>query len=125
MPNHVTNKGRAPSHVLQSLINESGEIDFNAVLPFRGQFPWDGISVRAETVAEAITGVPPSDNPLIASLQQMACADANVLQLDDECFEQFIQMLRNKRSCGYLHAMDFARDAWGDEVECLRPGFRY
>lgn len=113
MPNHVTNKVNAPADVLKSMINESGKIDFNTILPFRGEFPWDGISAHAETAAEAITAQPINDHPLIAGLQRRNRADTNVLQLSEECFEQFIQMLRNKRSCGHFHSLDFARDAWG------------
>jgi len=113
MPNHVTNKVRAPAHALKSLINESGKIDFNTILPFRGAFPWDSISGQAETAAEAITAQPLNEHPLIAGLERRNRTEANVLQLSEECFEQFIQMLRNKRSSGQFHSLDFARDVWG------------
>lgn len=113
MPNHVTNKVSAPAHVLKSLINESGKIDFNTILPFRGKFPWDGISGQAETAAVAITAQPLHENPLIAGLERRNRAEADVLQLSEECFEQFIQMLRNKRAFGHFHSLDFARDVWG------------
>lgn len=113
MPNHVTNKVHAPAHVLKTLINESGKIDFNTILPFAGQFPWDGISGQAETAAQAITAEPLNNHPLIAGLERRNRAEANVMQMSDECFEQFIQMLRNKRSCGHFHTLDHARDIWG------------
>lgn len=113
MPNHVTNKVSARAHVLNSLINEIGKIDFNTILPFRGEFHWDGISGQAETAAQAITAMPLSDHPLIAGLERRNRAEANVLQMGEECFEQFIQMLRNKRSSGHFHSLDFARDVWG------------
>lgn len=113
MPNHVTNKVRGPTQVLKSLINENGKIDFNTILPFRGAFPWDGISGKAETAAEAITAQPLHDHPLIAGLERRNRTEADVLQLSEECFEQFIQMLRNKRSSGHFHSLDFARDVWG------------
>lgn len=113
MPNHVTNKVCAPSRVLKSLINEGGKIDFNTIFPFAGQFPWDGISGQAETAAEAITAQPLNDHPLIAGLERRNRSESNVMKLSDECFEQFIQMLRNKRSCGHFHTLDHARDAWG------------
>ncbi|MGN8278300.1 hypothetical protein [Pseudomonas sp. SMN5] len=113
MPNHVTNKVHAPAHVLKSLINESGKIDFNTILPFSGWFPWNGISGRAETTAEAITRQPLNEHPLIAGLERRNRAEANVLELSEECFEQFVQMLRNKRSTGYFHSLDFAREVWG------------
>ncbi|MBV4552337.1 hypothetical protein HU742_014420 [Pseudomonas sp. SWRI102] len=128
MPNHVTNKINAPAHVLKALINESGKIDFNTVLPFRGVFPWDGISGQAETAAEAITAEPLNDHPLIAGLERRNRAEANVMQLSEECFEQFIQMLRNKRTSGHFHSLDFAREVWGtkwnayDQVISLDAG---
>lgn len=53
MPNHITNKVSAPAEALRSLINEQGAIDFNTLLPFRGNFPWDYISGNAETAANA------------------------------------------------------------------------
>jgi len=128
MPNHVTNKVNAPAHVLKALINEGGKIDFNTILPFRGVFPWDGISGQAETAAEAITAQPLNNHPLIAGLERRHRAEANVMQLSEECFEQFIQMLRNKRTSGHFHSLDFAREVWGtkwnayDQVISLDAG---
>ncbi|MHC8408341.1 DUF1281 family ferredoxin-like fold protein [Pseudomonas sp. TMB3-21] len=113
MPNHVTNKVNAPAHVLKSLINESGKIDFNTILPFHGQFAWNGIDCAAEEAAAVITAQPLDDHPLIASLQQSNRSRVDVLKLSDEGFEQFVQMLRNKRSCGHFNTLDFARDIWG------------
>ncbi|AZC26763.1 MULTISPECIES: hypothetical protein [Pseudomonas] len=37
MPNHVTNKINAPAHVLASLINANGEIDFNKLIKSKGE----------------------------------------------------------------------------------------
>ena len=113
MPNHVTNKVNAPTHVLKALINESGKIDFNTILPFRGQFAWNGIDCAAEEAAQVITAQPLDDHPLIASLQQSNRSRVDALKLSDEGFEQFVQMLRNKRSCGHFNTLDFARDVWG------------
>ncbi|EJN31881.1 hypothetical protein PMI35_01162 [Pseudomonas sp. GM78] len=113
MPNHVTNKVRAPSHVLQTLINENGKIDFNTILPFGGQFAWNGIDCAAEEAAQVITAQPLDDHPLIASLQQSNRSRVDALKLSEEGFEQFVQMLRNKRSCGHFNTLDFARDVWG------------
>ena len=113
MPNHITNRVSAPAEVLRSLINEQGDIDFNTLLPFKGTFPWDFISGGAETAAEMISGTPLNDHPLISSLQASNRQRANVMELDDEDFEQFVQMLRNKRVCGHLHNMDWGRVAWG------------
>src|SRR5690606_31988267 len=103
----------APAEVLRTMLNEEGRVDFNKVLPFTGHFPWDGISCAAEMAAEIVTATPLDEKPLLASLQQHNRQSINVLKFDDETFEQFVQMLRNKRACGYFHSMDFARSAWG------------
>lgn len=113
MPNHVTNKVNAPAHVLKALINQSGKIDFNTILPFGGQFPWNGIDCAAEEAAQVITAQPLNNHPLIADLQRSNRSRVNVAELSDEGFEQFVQMLRNKRACGHFHTMDFAIDVWG------------
>ena len=113
MPNWITNKVEAPREVLESLLNAEGRIDFNTIIPFMGTFDWNGIDCAAEEVAEVITAQPLNDHPLIASLQRDSRTKVNALKLSDEGFEQFVQMLRNKRQHGYFHSMDFARDQWG------------
>ncbi|SOS28098.1 hypothetical protein CFBP3846_03691 [Pseudomonas syringae pv. avii] len=113
MPNHVTNKVEAPKEVLASLMNAEGRIDFNNIIPFLGKFEWDGIDGLAETCAETITGTHLNDHPLIASLQRDSRSKASIAGCSDEQFEQFIQMLRNKRATGHFHTLDFARDKWG------------
>lgn len=113
MPNHVTNIVIAPTHVLKSLINDEGVIDFNMVVGFKGQFEWNGIRCDAESAAEFVTGNPLDDNPFIAALQKDNRSRINILKMDDLGFEQFVQMLRNKRKHGYFHNVDFARENWG------------
>ena len=113
MPNHITNKVDAPKEVLASLLNAEGKIDFNTLIPFMGKFDWCGIDGLAETCAEAITGSPLNDHPLVASLQRDSRSKASISGCSDEQFEQFIQMLRNKRATGHFHTLDFARDKWG------------
>lgn len=103
MPNHITNKVSAPAEVLRTMLNEEGRVDFNKVIQFTGKFPWDRIRCAAEMAAEIITTTPLDENR----------QSVNVLKFDDESFEQFVQMLRNKRACGWFHSMDFARAAWG------------
>lgn len=113
MPNWVTNEIRTSQKVISSLINKVGHVDFDLIVPFPGSFDWDGISGAAEQAAEVAVGKPLDDHPLIASLQQSNRARTDIKKLDDECFEQFLQMIRNYRNCGYLHNMDFAREVWG------------
>ena len=113
MPNHITNKLDAPKEVLATLLNAEGKIDFNTIIPFLGKFDWSGIDGLAETCAEAITGSPLNDHPLVASLQRDSRSKASIAGCSDEQFEQFVQMLRNKRATGHFHTLDFARDKWG------------
>ena len=113
MPNHITNKVQAPKEVLAALLNTEGRIDFNTVIPFAGKFEWNGIDGLAETCAEAISGEALSNHPLIASMQRDSRSRASITGCSDEQFEQFVQMLRNKRATGYFHTLHFARDKWG------------
>jgi hypothetical protein len=113
MPNWVTNKVSAPKEVLQSLINTEGRIDFNTLITFAGRFPWSGIDSAAEQCAEVITNEPLNSHPLIGALQHSNRQGANALRLSDEQFEQFVQMLRNKRLTGHFHTLDFANSNWG------------
>lgn len=113
MPNHVTNIIYANESVLKSIINQDGNIDFNLVKPFTGEFRWNGIRYDAETAAKLVTGNATISNPLIASMEMTNRSRVDITNMDDEGFEQFVQMLKNKRSCGFLHPMDFARSEWG------------
>ncbi|GHS80270.1 hypothetical protein PAGU2196_11040 [Pseudomonas sp. PAGU 2196] len=113
MPNHITNKVSAPAHVLTSLINGDGRIDFGKLIKFEGEFTWDFICGAAETAAEAAINLPLSNNPMLAGMQRHSRETSSVTKLSDESFEQFVQMLRNHRKTGYMHCMDFARHAWG------------
>lgn len=113
MPNHITNIISAPRSVLESLLNEDGVIDFNEIVRFQGQFEWSGIRSDSELAAEVVTKAPLDENPLIANLERYNRSNVNVLEMNDEGFDQFIQMLRNKRQHGFFHTMDFAREKWG------------
>ncbi|MBU9293073.1 hypothetical protein KTD18_16110 [Burkholderia multivorans] len=114
MPNWVTNKVSAPSHVIASIVSsDDGRVDFERIVKFEGEFPWDGVNADAETMAEVVVRTPVSANPLLGSLEAALRARADIKKLSDESFEQFIQMLRNFRKIGFLHSMDFARAKWG------------
>lgn len=112
MPNHVTTRIKAPEHVIQALVSDN-RIDFETLIPYPGKFDWNGVSGSAETLAEKAVGGPVSENPLLASLQLAARDRADIKALSDDEFEQFVQMLRNHRSTGFFHQMDFAREKWG------------
>lgn len=115
MPNWITNKIAAPKHVLQSMVNGHGHIDFDLMAPFPGPRgkEWKGIMCDAEEAAEIVCGIPTNDHPLIASMQAANRSRFDIKNLKPESFEQFIGMLENYRACGYLHSMDWARKKWG------------
>lgn len=113
MPNHVTTEVKTAKHVLQSMINGEGNIDFNVIIPFLGEFPWDGISGAAETAAEKVLGVQVDSHPLIGALQIGSRDRVDIKALNDQDFDQFVQMLKNYRKTGFMHSLDFARKCWG------------
>lgn len=114
MPNWITNKIAAPKHVIEAMLNADGHIDFEAISAFPGPHnAWDDISCAAEEAAEIVCGRPVSSHPLVAALKTKSRAEFDIKSLSDECFQQFIGMVENYRACGYLHSMDFARQAWG------------
>lgn len=121
MPNWVTNKVKAPSHVIGALLNARGVVDFNCIVAFTGDFPWNGVSLDAEQMAEIVTGKGVDDHPLIGMLQSENRKRASIKALTDESFEQFVQMLRNYRKCDVFHNMDFARNAWGTKWNACDP----
>jgi hypothetical protein len=112
MPNWVTNKVKAPSHVIAAILDDKGNVDFNCIITFDGEWPFDGVYLDAENLAEHVCGIV-EDNALIASLRAMNRERFTIKSMTDTSFEQFVQMLRNHRKCDTLHNMDFARKHWG------------
>lgn len=114
MPNWITTKIEAPKHVIESMLDESGKIDFNKVMPFKGTHDsFDGIIVQAEDAAKIVCREPLSDHLLLRSFELDNIKNFDIRKLDEESFEQFVAFLRNYRECGYFHSMDFARKEWG------------
>jgi len=123
MPNWVTNKVAAATHVIEAMVNEEGKIDFNLMAPFPGPrgADWNGIYGDAETAANAVLNTSLSSHPLIASLESANRRDVNIEKMTDTSFQQFIGMLENYRACGYLHGMDWAREKWGTKWNACEP----
>lgn len=115
MPNHVTTRIKAAPEVIKSMLNQGGNVDFSVLIPWQGSFEWDGVSAAAEICAEAALNLPLSENSLLARLQDSNRQRSSVKDLPEECFEQFVQMLRNHRATGFMHSMAFAREKWGTE----------
>ena len=114
MPNWVTNRIIAPSHVIKAMLNDQGKVDFATIAPFPGPHnEWGGIYSDAEQAAEILCGIPLNTNPLIASLEATNRSRFDVRKLSDASFSQFVGMMENYRACGYLHSMEFARKMWG------------
>lgn len=114
MPNWITNKIKAPKHIIEAMLNENSAVDFHRMMPSPLKYgeDWDGIYGDAETAAEKALGII-DGHPLIQSLQIQNQDRSRVQSMSDESFEQFVGMLRNYREHGYLHSMAFARDKWG------------
>ncbi len=114
MPNYVTNKVSAPSHVVASMLNTEGQIDFDAVVPWTGcrPCPGEGLSCLAEHIAKNLPSYLAFNNltdevrrsPLVKNLDEESVVDL-ILSVQ--------RMAEDRRSTGYLHDMDFARDKWG------------
>jgi hypothetical protein len=115
MPNWVTNKVKASKQVIEAMLGENSEVDFDKIIPSpcKNGNDWDGISCAAEEAAEIACGIPFSSNPLIASLQTHNRFLSDVKSLSESDFIQFNEMVENHKDCGYLHSMDFARKEWG------------
>lgn len=113
MPDWITNKVKASSHVIEAMLNEDSHVDFNRIISFDGEFPWDEISVRAKFLAEVLTQDPESDHAIIIPVVTPKRQDVIFKELGDQEFEQFVQMLRNFRKSKALHDIDFARKHWG------------
>lgn len=123
MPNWVTNKVQAPSHVIRAMLNAEGRVDFETAAPFPGPCgkDWDGYCMGAEEAAEIVCGVPVDDHPLLAALQSSNRQRFDIKKLSEESFEQFVGMVRNWRNCGYLHRMDFNGKVWGTKWNACKP----
>jgi len=114
MPNWVTTHVSAPKHVIDSMINEEGRVDFRLVLPISlPHAGWHYVIGDAETAAERVLNTELSNDPMIGALEAANRARVDVSKLSDESFSQFTGMLENYRATGYLHEMDFARKEWG------------
>jgi hypothetical protein len=94
------------------MLNDEGEVDFNRIIAFDGEWSFDGVYLDAENLAESVCGIV-DDNPLIAGLREMNRSRINIKTMGEQQFEQFVQMLRNFRKCDVFHNMDFARKHWG------------
>lgn len=116
MADFVTNKVEAPKEVLQSLITEEGKIDFNMISSFKGTFEWIGIYGEAERCAKAVMGLPINGRPSSASDIFYTNGRSIAQELNDEAFDQFLQMLRNIRNHGYTNHKDHAYEAWGTQL---------
>ena len=111
MPNWVTNKVQAPSHVIRAMLNADGRVDFRTVAPFPGPHDWEFIDCAAETAAEMVCKI-----HLISNRKRV-----NIKKLSDESFKQFLGMLENYHACGYLYSMAFILEMWGTSLNALEP----
>jgi hypothetical protein len=122
MPNWVTNKITAPSHVIEAMLSkEDKTVDFRAMAPFPGSHgeDWRGINCAAEDAAARACGIV-EDDAFMRALKARA-PHTNVRTMTDDIFNQFIGMIHNYRECGYLHTMDHACKVWGTKWNACDP----
>ncbi len=108
MPNHITNVIESSEEVIQAMLDENDLVDFSLIIPYDTDLnilsdDEIGIYFCAETAAEAVCREDVSDSFILSSIKK----------LNDESFEQFIKMVRNKRKHGFYHFKDFAKKKWG------------
>lgn len=115
MPNHVINKLYASAEVIDALKGKDSDVDFSTVIPYpEGIFFGDGgINTLAQDCAEKAFNEPLNEHPLIAALEASNKAKWSASDLSDDGFEQFIGMLRSKRSTGFYQVMQFCTETWG------------
>lgn len=119
MPSWICNKITAPSHVIDAMLDDHGDVDFGRIVPMEAKWTWEEICSSAERLARAVlvmeiekcdSAIPPL---FLWPPQTFASQFAAFNTLNDESFEQFVQMLRNYRTCGSLLPEDFAFQNWG------------
>jgi hypothetical protein len=115
MANHITNVLQASHQVIAFLKDKEKCPDFDRVLPCP-IYPLNdenSVSCSAETAAQAVYHTPLNENWLIAALEQSNRKEVDVAGFDQQTFDEFLQMLKNKREHGYFHQLDFNRAVWG------------
>lgn len=115
MPNHVTNVVEASPEVIKAMLNADGLVDFELIIPRHKDLtlPGMGVYTNAESAAKLMCRESVPDNELMARMEMVSRLKSTALDMTDEQFEQFVQMMRNKRKHGHYHSMEFARSDWG------------
>ncbi|MFH2379743.1 DUF1281 family ferredoxin-like fold protein [Morganella morganii] len=115
MPNHVTNVVEASPEVIKAMLNADGLVDFELIIPRHPDLtlPGMGIYTEAESAAKLMCKEMVPDHELMARMEMVSRLRASALEMTDEQFEQFVQMMRNKRNHGFYNSMEFARSGWG------------
>lgn len=115
MPNHVTNVVEASPEVIKAMLNADGLVDFELIIPRHPDLtlPGMGIYTEAERAAKLMCKERVPDHELMARMEMVSRLRASALEMTDEQFEQFVQMMRNKRNHGFYNSMEFARGGWG------------
>lgn len=105
MPNHVTTEVKSDNAVIQSMLNGEGMVDFLEIIPRHKDLELNGANyIRFISFFAA---------ELMCQDKPDCALRVSALAMSDECFEQFVWMMRNKRKHGFYHAIDFSRKAWG------------
>jgi hypothetical protein len=126
MPNWISNKITAPNHVIAAMLDEHGDVDFGRIVPMGAKWTWEEVCSSAELLARTVLVLEiekrdPAIPPLFLWPPQTFASQSGAFKaLNDESFEQFVQMLRNYRTCGSLLPEDFALQHWGTKCNPVK-----
>lgn len=123
MPNHVTNRLYASKKVLDSLIGEDGEVDFNKIIPCEIPNEYNGYFSNVTTFLEHIFDFPLSDHELLASMQRNNRKNTKFSSFNDEQKVQFYGMIENYRETGYLNSLYMSIDKWHTKWNAYDSGY--
>ena len=107
MPNWVINKVRSSPEVIKHCVTDN-RIDFNNIVP--ANFPYDpeGIDSRIESIVKEMLGI----KTYMFDHSGLSVRDS-FRRLSKEQLDELFLFMQNYHQTGYVHAMDFTRDAWG------------
>lgn len=118
MPNWVTTVLKADPKVIDSIVNNDGDVDFEKICKFEGPHRPDMIDFSEESLA-------------ISLISKSTSKHLRTLLVDPSSFEKEIKLyalekgmpkpsgkqalmfIENHLKCGFIHEMEFARNKWG------------
>lgn len=106
MPNHIKNELHVSKKVLDALVGDDGDVDFNNVI----QMP-EGLGITAASTPQTFAERTLLVGPLL-SLRTPTGINSP-LDLNDEYWDLFIKMLQNYRSHKHFTWYEWCLEKWG------------